>query len=122
MKMKVVVVLVLVLVAALMITSVAQASTKTSLAIIKDAQDNGHLDGNWTVAQVKAALALWRSDPTLQQYTDVEGILQDFLASQGQPGAQTAGGLMFTGGETLVIFGAGLALIGSGLALRRRRA
>jgi hypothetical protein len=121
MKMKVVVVLVLVLVAALLVTSVAQASTKTSMAIIKDAQD-GHLDGNWTAAQVRAALALLKSDPTLQQYTDVEGVLSDFLASQGEPGAQTAGGLMFTGGETLAIFGAGLALIGSGLALRRRRA
>jgi hypothetical protein len=121
MKTKVVVFVVLVLVAALMVTSVAQASTKTSMAIIKDAQD-GHLDGNWTVAQVTAALSLLKSDPTLQQYTDVQGVLEDFLASQGEPGAESAGSLMFTGSETLVIFGAGLALIGSGLALRRRRA
>ncbi|MGZ4198643.1 MAG: hypothetical protein ACXVP1_00475 [Thermoleophilia bacterium] len=111
---------VLVVVAVLMVATVAQAASSTTTAIIKDAQD-GHLDGNYTAAQVQAALNFLKGDPSLQQYTDVEGVLQDFLASLPAPEAQT-GGLMFTGGSTVVIFAFGLALMGGGLVLRRRHA
>ena len=120
MKMKIVTIAVLVVVAVLMVATVAQAASSTTTAIIKDAQD-GHLDGNYTAAQVQAALNFLKSDPSLQQYTDVEGVLQDFLASLPAPEAQT-GGLMFTGGSTIVIFAFGLALMGGGLVLRRRHA
>ena len=122
MKMKVVTIAVLVVVAMLMVASVALAasSTTTTTAIIKDAQD-GHIDGNYTAAQVRAALSYLKSDPTLQQYTDVEGVLQDFLASLPVPGVQN-GGLMFTGGSTVVLFAFGVALMGGGFVLRRRHA
>ena len=120
MKMRIVTIAVLVVVAVLMVATVAQAASSTTTAIIKDAQD-GHLDGNYTAAQVQAALNFLKGDPSLQQYTDVEGVLQDFLASLPAPEAQT-GGLMFTGGSTVVIFAFGLALMGGGLVLRRRHA
>ncbi len=120
MKMRIVTIAVMVVVAVLMVASVAQAASSTTTAIIKDAQD-GHIDGNYTAAQVQAALNFLKGDPTLQQYTDVEGVLQDYLASLPAPEAQT-GGLMFTGGSTVVIFAFGLALMSGGLVLRRRHA
>src|ERR1035437_1242941 len=108
MKMKVVTIAVLVVVAVLMVASVAQATSSKTTAIINDAQD-GHIDGNYTAAQVRAALSYVKSDPTSLQYGDGEGVLQDFLASLREPGVQT-GGLMFTGGSTVVIFAFGVAL------------
>jgi hypothetical protein len=112
----------LVVVAMLMVASVALAasSTTTTTAIIKDAQD-GHIGDNYTAAQVRAALSYLKSDPTLQEFTDVEGVLQDFLASLPVPGVQN-GGLMFTGGSTVVLFAFGVALMGGGFVLRRRHA
>ena len=118
MKLRIVTIAVLVIVAVLMVAAVAQAASNTTTAIIKDAQD-GHLDGNYTAAQVRAALAYLKSDPSLEQYTNVEGVLNDFLASEAAPAAQN-GSLLFTGGSTVVIFAVGLGLMGTGLALRRR--
>ena len=120
MKMRIVTIAVMVVVAMLMVASVAQAASSTTTAIIKDAQ-GGHVDGNYTAAQVRAALSYLKSDPSLEQYTDVEGVLEDYLASLPAPAAQT-GGLMFTGGSTVVIFAFGLALISGGLVMRRRHA
>ena len=120
MKMKIVTIAVMAVVALLMVASVAQAASGTTTAIIKDAQD-GHLDGTYTAAQVQAALTFVKSDPSLTQYTKVEGVLEDFLSSLSAPTAQT-GGLMFTGGSTIAIFGVGLALISGGLLLRKRLA
>lgn len=117
-KLRIVTIAVLVIVAVLMVAAVAQAASSTTAAIIKDAQD-GHLDGNYTAAQVQTALAYVKSDPSLEQYTNVEGVLSDFLASEAAPASQN-GSLLFTGGSTVVIFGVGLALMGSGLLLRRR--
>ena len=122
MKIKIVTIAVMVVVAALLIVPLAQAASSTTMAIINDARD-GHIDGNYTAAQVQAALAALKSDPSQQQYTDVEGVLEDFLASLSSPGVSGSnGGLMFTGSETIVLFGVGLALMGTGLALRKRRA
>jgi len=118
MKMKIVIIAVMVIVAMLMVASVALAASSTTTAIIKEAQA-GHIDGNYTAAQVQAALAYVKGDPTLQQYTNVEGVLEDYLASLPAPAAET-GGLMFTGGSTAVIFAFGLALMGGGLFLRKR--
>ena len=120
MKTKVLTVAVLTVVAMLMLAGVALAVSSTTTAIIKDAQD-GHLDGNYTAAQVQAALNYVKDNPSIIQYNNIEGVLTDFLSSQGAPAAQS-GGLMFTGVSTIAVFACGLALMGGGLLLRRRLA
>jgi hypothetical protein len=102
---------------------VAQAAVPQSVidAIIKDAQDNGTIDGRWSAAEIRAALAFIQNNPIYQQYSDLQGVLQDYLASLVAPGEQ-GGQLAFTGSEVLLILGAGAGLIGSGAFLRRRRA
>ena len=89
-------------------------------AIIKDAAD-GTIDGTWSKAEINAALAYIQDNPLYEQYSDRKGVLEDYLASLQAPGEQ-GGELAFTGGEVLVILGAGAGLIGSGALLRRRRA
>ncbi len=104
----------------LVFAAVASASQATTQLILKDAQD-GTIDGNWTSAQIHAALAYIQNNPTLQQYSDLKGVLSDYLASLQSPGEQS-GQLAFTGSEVLVILGAGAGLIGTGAFLRLRRA
>jgi hypothetical protein len=101
---------------------VAQAAVPQSVinAIIKDARD-GTIDGNWTAAQIRAALAYIQNNPTIQQYSNYEGVLEDYLASLQAPGEQS-GQLAFTGGEVFLILAAGAALIGGGALLRRSQA
>jgi hypothetical protein len=101
---------------------VAQAAVPQSTidAIIKDAQD-GTIDGTWTAAEVRAALQYIQDNPIYQQYSDLEGVLEDYLASLQAPGDQ-GGQLAFTGGEIFVILAAGAALIGGGALLRRAQA
>ena len=98
---------------------VASAAVPQSVidAIIKDAQD-GTIDGNWTAAQIRATLAYIQDNPIYKQYSDIEGVLQDYLASLQAPGAQN-GQLAFTGGEIFLVLAAGAALIGGGLVLKR---
>jgi hypothetical protein len=100
---------------------VAQATVPQSTidAIIQDAKD-GHIDGNWTVAEIRAALKYVENNPLLNQYTKIKGVLEDYLASLQGPGEQ-GGQLAFTGGEIVLILGAGAGLIGSGALVRRRR-
>jgi hypothetical protein len=111
---------------------VAQAAVPQSTidAIIQDAKD-GHVDGNWTAAQIGAALQYAENNPILTQYSAIQGVLEDYLASLQGPGEQgpgeqgpgaQGGQLAFTGGEIILILGAGAGLIGSGALLRRRRA
>ena len=120
MKLRVVGVIVVALVIALVFVPAALAVSQSTInAIIKDAQD-GHLDGNWTKAEVQAAIAYVRNNPTLAQYSEIIGVLEAFQ-SGGQPGEGT-GNLSFTGSNLLLAFGAGIGLIGSGLLLRRRLA
>ena len=101
---------------------VAQAAVPQSVidSIIKDAADKGRIDGDWTTAQIRAALQYVQDNPLIEQYTEVKGVLEDFLASLQEPGEQ-GGQLAFTGGEIILILGAGAGLIGSGALLRRRR-
>ena len=87
-------------------------------AVIKDARD-GSLDGNWSAAEIQAALNYLRNNPVLTQYSNVQGVLEDYVGSSQAPGAQ-GGQLAFTGGAVLVAFGIGAGLMGSGLLLRRR--
>lgn len=98
---------------------VAQAAVPQSTidAIIQD----GHIDGNWTTAEIRAALRYVDNNPILKNYSKVQGVLEDYLASLQAPGQQ-GGQLAFTGGEIILILGAGAGLIGSGALLRRRRA
>ena len=103
---------------------VAQAAVPQSTidAIIADARDNGKIDGDWTAAEIQAALAFLQNDPTAYQYEgDLAGVLEDYLASLQEPGEQ-GGELAFTGGEVFLILAAGAALIGGGAVLRRSRA
>ena len=89
-------------------------------AIIQDAAD-GQIDDTWTEEQINAALAYLQADPTSDMYGNSAGVLEDYLASLQAPGEQ-GGELAFTGGEIILILGAGAGLIGSGAFLRRRRA
>jgi len=121
MKAKLIGAITLALVLLLVFAVVAQAgvSQATIDAILKDAKD-GHIDGNWTAAEIRAALAYAQNNPILSQYSHVKGVLEDYLASLQGPGEQ-GGQLAFTGGEIILILGAGAGLIGSGALLRRRR-
>ncbi len=122
MKAKLVGAIVLALILVLVFSTVAMAgmSQATINAIIKDAQD-GTIDGHWTAAQVRAALAYIENNPVFEQYSAIKGVLQDYLASLQAPGEQS-GQLAFTGSNIVLVFGAGAALIGGGALLRRRRA
>jgi hypothetical protein len=106
----------------LMFAVVAMAAVPQSVidAIIKDAQD-GTIDGTWKPAEINAALAYIQDNPIYQQYTDLEGVLEDYLASLQAPGEQ-GGELAFTGGEVFLILAAGAALVGGGALLRRSQA
>ena len=93
-------------------------SQSTINAIIKDAQD-GHLDGNWTKAEVQAALNYAAQPPDrISSTATCKDVLESFL-SGSEPGAGT-GNLSFTGSNLLLAFGAGIGLIGAALLLRRR--
>ena len=104
---------------------VGQAAAGGSIdGVINDAQ-NGTIDKNWSAAQVRAALAYLQDNPLYSQYSDAQGVLEDYLASLQAPGAiATAGSqgaqLAFTGGNVLLILATGGALVGGGLVLRRR--
>jgi hypothetical protein len=111
----------LVTVLLLAVAAVAYAVPQSVIdAIIDDAQD-GTIDGDWTAEEIQAALAYLRDDPLYKQYSDVEGVLEDYLAGLQDPGVAGADELAFTGAELLLLLGAGAGLAGSGALLRRRR-
>jgi hypothetical protein len=122
MRVKLLTAIALALLLILVFAVVAQAAVPQSVidAIIKDAMD-GTIDGNWTAAEIRAALAYIQDNPVYQQYSDLEGVLEDYLASLQSPGEQ-GGQLAFTGGEIFLVLAAGAALIGGGVVLRRARA
>lgn len=74
-----VLVVVLLLLAVGLLASSASARG-TAVALLEDASD-GVVDGSYTAAQVRNALAVVRSDPAYMQYSDVEGVLVDYMAS-----------------------------------------
>jgi len=90
-------------------------------AIIEDAQ-TGTIDGDWSAAEIQAAIAYIQNNPVLAQYSDLEGVLEDYLASLRAPGSIGADGsqLAFTGGEIFLFVGAGAGIAGAGALLRRR--
>ena len=81
----------------------------------------GRSTAHWSAAEIRATLAYIQDNPLYQQYGDLEGVLEDYLASLQAPGEQ-GGQLSFTGGEVFLIMAAGAALIGGGALLRRSRA
>lgn len=120
MKTKLVAVIALAVVLVLAFAVVAQAgvSQATIEAIIADAAD-GHLDGAWTAAEIRAALDYLRNDPVGKQYSQAGGVLEDYLASLQAPGTQS-GELAFTGAPLLMLLAGGAGLVTGGLMLRRR--
>ena len=91
--------------------------------VINDAK-NGTIDQTWSAAQIRAALAYLRAHPLASQYSDYQGVLEDYLQSMGAPGTVGAGAngaqLAFTGAEIWLVLIAGAGLVGGGLALKRR--
>ena len=121
MKAKSLAAILLAAVALLVFASVAYAVSQATIdAIIADAQDGTLTPGKWTAEEVNAALDYLRNNPIYEQYSDLEGVLEDYLASLQAPGEEE-GELAFTGGEVLMLLGAGAGLVGSGAFLRRRR-
>ena len=145
MKPGIVIITILVLVLTGMFAAVAWAGSSTTTQVIQDASD-GTVNGHYTAAQIRAALAAVNSNPAYLQYSDVAGVLQAYLASlstsdlasliasgsaTGTTGATPtaavtrpvklrAGELDYTGGQPLVAIAVGGALIIAGMALRRR--
>ena len=144
MKPGIVIITILVLVLTGTFAAVAWAGSSTTTQIIHDASD-GTVNGHYTAAQIRAALAAVNSNPAYLQYSDIAGVLQAYLSgfstsgsSSGTSGSATgtkgatqsaavtgslklrAGELDYTGGQPLVAFAVGGALIIAGMALRRR--
>lgn len=123
MKIKIMCVLALAILLSLVFASVALAVSQATIdAIIADANDNGRIDGTWTVAEIQATLNFIKDNPLYQQYGDLAGLLQRYLASIQPPGTTPGPVIHFTGSELLLVLGAGIGLVGSGALLRRRRA
>jgi hypothetical protein len=122
MKIKIMCVLALAILLSLVFASVALAVSQATIdAIIKDASD-GHIDGNWTAAEIQATLNFIKNNPLYQQYSNFAGVLQDYLSSIQPPGTIPAPVIHFTGSELFLVLGAGIGLLGSGALLRRSRA
>ena len=117
-KILAVVVLAVLLVLVFAVVAQAAVSQATIDAIIKDAAD-GKIDGDWSKAEVRAALAYLKNHPVDEQYSHTRGVLEDYLASLQAPGAQS-GELAFTGAPLLLLLAGGAGLIGGGALLRRR--
>ncbi len=118
-KLLMVMALAIVLVLAFAVVAQAGVSQATIDGIVKDAAD-GQIDGDWTPAQIRAALDYVQNDATGKQYSKTEGVLEDYLASLQAPGAQE-GELAFTGAPLLLLLAGGVALAGGGAWLRRRK-
>ena len=118
----------------------AWASSATTAAIIRDAAD-GTVNGHYTVAEVRAALAVVESNPAYSQYSDIQDVLESYLSSllAAKPtphptSSATAAPtptpsasatyvgtqLDYTGGRPLLLMALGGALVAAGAVLRRR--
>jgi hypothetical protein len=138
MRPRIVIIMILALVVAGVFASVAWAGSSTS-TIIGDASD-GTVNGHYSASQVRAALTAVENDPTYSQYSDIAGVLQDYLSSLSTSGSTTttggtqttagtrattpttllSGELDYTGGQPLLVFAIGGVLLAAGTVLRRR--
>jgi hypothetical protein len=108
----------LAIVLSLVFVGVASATSQATIdAILKDAAD-GTLDGDWSKADVEAALA--SLSPLDKQYSNVEAVLEAYIAGSTGPDVASGGSLAFTGADILIALSSGIGLIGGGLLLRRR--
>jgi hypothetical protein len=107
---------------ALLAASAASAATPTQ--IYRDYQDNGRLDGRYSVADLQAAL----KNPAVQGYGgptitpgEKQQIIQKLGAQQGTGGTgnSTGGGLPFTGFDLGLLTVGGALLLTVGFGLRR---
>ncbi len=78
-----VLVVVILLVAATGFTASLAVAGGSADALIDDASD-GVVDGSYSIAVVRTALSVVRSDPVYSQYSDIEGVLVDYLATLTQ--------------------------------------
>jgi hypothetical protein len=139
MKLGIAIIMIVALVGIGVYAPVALAGSATT-QIIQDASD-GTINGHYTAAQVRAALAAVDANPVYSQYSDIAGVIKSYLASllksssvkptagtkqtSGATGATKpailqGGQLDYTGGQPLVVFAIGGALVAAG-ALQRRR-
>ncbi len=98
--------------AVLLVTAPALASSSTT--IIQDASD-GRIDGTYSASAVRAALAVVRSDPVYAMYSDIEGVIANYLAGLSSKGngstgnGSTGSGSTATGPQTSSTPGASVA-------------
>lgn len=139
---RIAIVSILVLVLTAVFAPLAWGSITTQ--IIQDASD-GVVNGHYTVAEVRAALAAVESDPAYSQYSDIQSVLEQYLASllaaKSSPTPQSSATsrpsatstappspsanpqqLDYTGGQPLLLFACGGLLVGAGALLWRRTA
>jgi hypothetical protein len=96
--------------------SSAFAGSSTS-TIIRDVAADGHVDGHYSQAQLRTALA----SPLLAQYGGSGGVagVQAALTHKTTPGTGHAGSLPFTGADIGLFLAVGGVLVVAGVALRR---
>ena len=110
-----------VIVVAAVLAPAAVAATPAQIA--RDLADNGRLDGNYTKAELRAALV----NPTLQGYpsatvptrAEIQRQVGKRQEKRQRNRAVGRGGLPFTGLELALVFGGGALLAGGGVAVRR---
>jgi hypothetical protein len=103
MRPRIVIIMILALVVAGVFASPAWASTGT---IIGDASD-GTVNGHYSAAQVRAALTAVENDPSYAQYSDIAGVLQNYLSSLSTSGSGATSGSTTTTGGTQTTAGTG---------------
>jgi hypothetical protein len=96
------------------------SSGGSTQAIVKDVAKDGKVDGHYTSAELKAALA----SPLLKQYGGqgaVESVLTTFKPKPTTPAPATgeSGNLPFTGSDVFLFVAVGGGLLAAGLVLRR---
>ena len=98
------------------------SSGGSTQAIVKDVAKDGKVDGHYTSAQLKAALA----SPLLKQYGGQGAVESVLTTSQPKtttttpaPATGTGGNLPFTGADVFLFVAVGGGLLAAGLVLRR---
>jgi hypothetical protein len=88
----------------------------TTSAIVRDVAADGHVDGNYTAAQLRTAL----NSPLLAQYGGAGGVAGVQAALTHTPaGTGHSGNLPFTGSDIALFLAIGGVLVVAGVALRR---